>query len=96
MMQMACDVTARRWGGYDSLIFYDALWQQEETVRNLAHAINESTADDPLWIVEAGEPDIIGMALSESNQQKHQFVKVITHHPANDDAGDWIQTRPCQ
>ncbi|WP_339753362.1 hypothetical protein [Algoriphagus aquimarinus] len=89
MMQMACDVTARRWGGYDSLIFYDALWQQEETVRNLAHAINESTADDPLWIVEAGEPDIIGMALSESNQQKHQFVKVITHHPANDDAGDF-------
>ncbi|MFC5624805.1 hypothetical protein [Algoriphagus winogradskyi] len=94
MMQIACDVTARRWGGYDSLIFFDALWQQEETVSDLAKAINESTSEDPLWIVEAGEPDIIGMALKESNPEKHQFVKVITHHPANDDAGDfytWAQ-----
>ncbi|PZX56796.1 hypothetical protein [Algoriphagus chordae] len=89
MMQLACDVTARRWGGYDSLIFFDALWQQEETVSDLAKAINESTAEDPLWIVEAGEPDIIGMSLKESNPEKHQFVKVITHHSANDDAGDY-------
>ncbi|WP_343853475.1 hypothetical protein [Algoriphagus jejuensis] len=94
LMQLACDLTARRWGGYDSLVFYDALWQQKETVSDLAKAIDASSAADPLWIVEAGEPDIIGMALSESDPEKHRFVKVITHHPANDDAGDfysWAQ-----
>ena len=89
LMQSACDVTARRWGGFDGLTFLDAKWQQEETVKDLAKAINNSTAQDPLWIIEAGEPDIIGYALAASKKRKHKFVKVITHHPANDDAGDF-------
>lgn len=89
LMQSACDVTARRWGGFDSLTFFDAKWQQEETVNDLSDAINASTQGDPLWIIEAGEPDIIGYALEASDRSKHQFVKVVTHHPANDDAGDF-------
>lgn len=89
LMQVACDVTARRWGGYDSLVFFDALWQQEETVKDLAKAINASSAENPLWIIEAGEPDIIALALEVADNDKSQFVKVITHHPANDNAGDF-------
>ncbi|WP_339922033.1 hypothetical protein [uncultured Cyclobacterium sp.] len=89
LMQVACDVTARRWGGYDSLVFFDALWQKEETVNDLAKAINESSPENPLWIIEAGEPDIIGLALEAAASAKHQYVKVITHHPANDNAGDF-------
>mgnify|MGYP003867855391 CR=1 FL=1 len=89
MMQTVCDVTARRWGGFDGLTFFDAKWQQKETVKDLSNAINASTANDPLWIVEAGEPDIIGLALDASSKEKHRYVKVITHHPANDDAGDF-------
>jgi len=42
LMQSSCDITARRWGGFDDLTL-----------------------------------------------EKHQFVKVITHHPANDNAGDF-------
>ena len=91
MMQTSCDGTARRWGGFGGLTFYDARWQLDETIKDLANAINASTADDPLWIVEAGEPDIIGFALDASAKEKHQFVKLITHHPANDDAGDFYQ-----
>lgn len=91
LMQSSCDVTARRWGGFESLPFYDAKWQKEETIRDLCHAINASTAEDPLWIVEAGEPDIIGFALAATPKEKHQFVKVITHHPANDNAGDFYK-----
>lgn len=90
LMQSACDVTARRWGGYDNLTFYDAKWQMDITIKDLAKAINTSTAEDPLWIVEAGEPDIIGYALDASDKDKHQYVKVITHHPANDNAGDFF------
>jgi len=89
LMQAACDVTARRWGGFDGLTFLDAKWQQEKTVKDLSTAINASSKEDPLWIIEAGEPDIIGMALAASKKSKHKYVKVITHHPANDDAGDF-------
>ncbi|GAB5552764.1 MAG: hypothetical protein Sapg2KO_23550 [Saprospiraceae bacterium] len=89
MMQSSCDITARRWGGFDDLTFYDAKWQLDETIKDLAKAINASTADDPLWIIEAGEPDIIGFALDATPKEKHQYVKIVTHHPANDDAGDF-------
>jgi len=89
LMQVACDMTARRWGGFENLTFYDAIWQKEETINDLCWAINASTADDPLWIIEAGEPDIIGMALQKTPKAKHKFVKVVTHHPANDNAGDF-------
>lgn len=91
LMQICCDVTARRWGGFDSLTFYDAMWEKEETIKDLSNAINASTAEDPLWIVEAGEPDIIGFALEASSKNKHPYVKVVTHHPANDDAGDFFE-----
>ena len=89
LMQSSCDVTARRWGGFESLTFWDAKWQTDETVKDLAKAIEASTAADPLWIIEAGEPDIIGLALEATPKEKHKFVKVVTHHPANDDAGDF-------
>ncbi len=89
LMQSSCDVTARRWGGFESLTFYDAKWEMDATIKDLANAINASTADDPLWIIEAGEPDIIGFALAAAPKEKHKYVKVVTHHPANDDAGDF-------
>lgn len=89
LMQSACDVTARRWGGFESLTFFDAKWHKKQTIKDLRDAINASSENDPLWIVEAGEPDIIGFALKAAQKSKYKYVKVITHHPANDDAGDF-------
>lgn len=89
LMQVACDMTARRWGGFKHLTFFDAIWQKEATINDLCWAINASSKKNPLWIIEAGEPDIIGMALQKTPKEKHKFVKVITHHPANDNAGDF-------
>lgn len=89
LMQACCDVTARRWGGFENLTFFDAKWQMDATIKDLAKAINASSAENPLWIVEAGEPDIIGFALKATPKEKHPFVRVITHHPANDNAGDF-------
>lgn len=90
LMQSSCDVTARRWGGFDHLTFFDAKWQLEATIKDLTAAINHSTATDPLWIIEAGEPDIIGFALKAADAGKSKYVKVVTHHPANDNAGDFL------
>lgn len=91
LMQTSCDGTANRWGGFESLTFYDAMRQKEETIKDLRDAINASSDKDPLWIVEAGEPDIIGFALEAAQADKYQYVKVITHHPANDNAGDFFE-----
>ena len=91
LMQSSCDVTARRWGGFENLTFYDAKWQLDETIKDLVKAINASTVEDPLWIIEAGEPDIIGFALDASQKEKHKYVKVLSHHPANDDTGDFYE-----
>ena len=91
MMQTACDGTARRWGGFDHLSFLDAKWQTDQTIKDLTKAINASMLEDPLWIVEAGEPDIIGFALAAAEKEKLKYVKVITHHPTNDNAGDFYK-----
>ena len=91
MMQLACDGTARRWGGFEGLTFIDVKWNLDKAIEDLAKAINASTAEDPLWIIEAGEPDLIGMALDVSSKEKHKFVKVITHHPANDNTGEFYE-----
>ena len=88
LMQSSCDITARRWGGFDALTFFDAKWQLDETIQDLCIAINASTEGDPLWIVEAGEPDVIGMALAATSKELHKYIKVVTHHQANDNAGD--------
>lgn len=89
LMQTACNLTARRWGGFNHITFMDAKWQTDQTVKHLTQAINASSENDPLWIVEAGEPDIIGFALAAAQKEKLQHIKVITHHAANDDAGDF-------
>lgn len=91
MMQTTCDGTARRWGGFNHLTFLDAKWQSDQTIKDLTKAINASTVEDPLWIVEAGEPDIIGFSLAAAAKEKLKFVKVITHHPANDNSGDFYK-----
>lgn len=67
---------------------YNCRAEQNAAVANLRDAINASSAADPLWIIEAGEPDIIGYALREANEAKLKFVHVISHHPANDNSGD--------
>ncbi len=91
MMQLTCDGTARRWGGFEHLSFIDVKWNLDQAIEDLAKAINASTAENPLWIVEAGEPDLIGFALDMSLREKHKFVKVITHHPANDQTGEFYK-----
>lgn len=88
LLQTVCDGTASRWGGFDGLTFWNCRTQQAESINRLADQINASSEADPLWIVEAGEPDIIGYALEAADREKLRFVKLITHHPANDDSGD--------
>jgi len=77
-------------GPFDNLKdYFNCRTEQEAAVSDLRQAINASTASDPLWIIEAGEPDIIGYALEAATASKRQYVHVVSHHPANDNSGDF-------
>lgn len=70
--------------------YYNCRVDQAGATADLVKAINASTQADPLWIIEAGEPDLIGYALEKSNATAHKNVHVVSHHPANDDSGDYF------
>ena len=65
--------------------------QQNPAVEHLRDAINKSSKQDPLWIIEAGEPDIIGFALAAAKPTSRRYVHVVSHHPANDNSGDFFK-----
>jgi len=73
--------------------YFNCRVEQTAAVNDLRDAINTSSASDPLWIVEGGEPDVIGYALQAAEASKRQFVHVISHHPANDNSGDFFTWR---
>lgn len=70
--------------------YYNCRADQAGAVNDLKNAIHASSAGDPLWIVMAGEPDIIGYALQAADANKRRYVHVISHHPANDNSGDFF------
>ncbi|WP_198673734.1 hypothetical protein [Algibacillus agarilyticus] len=70
--------------------YYNCRVDQQGAAEDLRDAINNSTANDPLWIIEAGEPDLIGYALEMANPDVIKHVHVISHHPANDNSGDYF------
>lgn len=83
-MQISCDSTASIWGGFEHITFFNCQTQKEATILDLKDRINASTKADPLWIIEAGEPDIIWEAVNAANPENRAFVYMVTHHPAND------------
>ncbi|MEN8693604.1 MAG: hypothetical protein ABF334_02245 [Akkermansiaceae bacterium] len=70
--------------------YFNCRTQKQAAVDDLRDAINASSKSDPLWIVEGGEPDVIGYALQAATASKRKFVYVISHHPANDNSGDFF------
>lgn len=87
-MKYSCTETAKRWGGFSGFNWQDAKKNQSATVRDLKNAINAARHNDKLYIIEAGEPDIIYKALKAAQYYKSRHVKIITHHVANDNSGD--------
>lgn len=80
-----------RYGDFNTSMTFDCRNESQRNagIAHLAARINESSATDPLWIIEAGEPDVIGYALQAATESKRQYVKVVTHHPNNDGGVFW-------
>lgn len=90
-LQALCGEGVAFFGPFPNLAdYYNCRSEQAAAVNDLRNAINASTAEDPLWIIEAGEPDIIGFALEAADAGRRQFVNVVSHHPANDNSGDFF------
>ena len=90
-LHAVCEEGIGFFGPFNNLAdFYNCRTQQTAAVTDLRDAINASSEDDPLWIIVAGEPDIIGYALEAATASKRQFVHVVSHHPANDNSGDFF------
>ncbi|WP_016956573.1 hypothetical protein [Catenovulum agarivorans] len=78
-------------GPFNSLRnYYNCRVDQQGATQDLVDAINASSENDPLWIIEAGEPDLIGYALQAADPKLIKHVHVVSHHPANDDSGDYF------
>ncbi len=70
--------------------YFNCRTDQGAASDDLRRAIDASSASDPLWIIEAGEPDLIGYALESARPSKRQHVHLVSHHPANDNSGDFF------
>lgn len=91
VMDQVCRNGVRHFGPFRNLVkSFNCRTQQKEAVDDLRNAINKSSKNDPLWVIEAGEPDVIGYALEAADASKREYVHVVSHHPANDNAGDFF------
>lgn len=92
VLDQICRIGRTQFGPFKNLHSqFNCRQEQEAAVLHLRDAINASSPESPLWIAEAGEPDVIGYALQKADQSKLKYVHVISHHPANDNSGDYFK-----
>ena len=65
--------------GFDSNVFIDAAEAPDLAHESIANAINQSTADDPLFLVVAGPMDVACKGILKSDKSKRKYVVVISH-----------------
>ncbi|GHC41942.1 hypothetical protein [Roseibacillus persicicus] len=72
-----------RWG-FDREDFFDVSQDPAAAVENLTREIDRSTADDPLYIIEAGPADLIYRALKAADERAREHVTLVSHSGYND------------
>lgn len=87
-MRKSCTETQRLWGLGD-FNWQDGNRNPNASRNDLRDAINQASSRSPLYIIEAGEPDLIYRALNKARASKRKYVRIITHHVANDESGDF-------
>ncbi|MEM9418088.1 MAG: hypothetical protein AAGA25_03405 [Planctomycetota bacterium] len=71
-----------RWG-FDPAVFFDISFDPEGAVESLTKQINQSTADDPLYLIAAGPVEVIYRAMVAADADRLDHVIYITHHRYN-------------
>jgi CubicO group peptidase (beta-lactamase class C family) len=70
--------------GYDRARFHDCRQQLDQAVASIARAINESSAENPLWFIIAGPMEVPYRGILQSDPAKRRFVYCVSHSRWND------------
>lgn len=79
---------SKEWFGFENSKFICAVDHAETAYNAMRDVINESSADNPLFIIAAGPMQVVGEGINRSDVDKRQFVTVISHSKWNDNHGD--------
>ena len=74
---------AKRYG-YSKSVFHDCQKDRKGAINSIKNAINESSADDPLYFILAGPLEVPYLGIQKSDPAKRQFVYCISHSRWND------------
>jgi hypothetical protein len=74
---------AQRWG-YDRSLFVDVRQDKERAIASIAHAIDASSAENPLYFVVAGPMEVPYYGIQKSDPAKRKFVYCISHSRWNE------------
>jgi predicted amidohydrolase len=69
---------------YDRSRFHDCRRDLEGALSSIARAINESSADNPLYFILAGPMEVPYLGIARSDPEKRKFVYCISHSSWND------------
>ena len=75
--------TAERYG-FDKDVFFDCRKDRDGAVASIAKAINDSSADNPLYFIIAGPMEVPYLGIQQAEPAKRQFVYCISHSRWND------------
>ena len=70
--------------GFNEKVFVDCRKNLEGALANLAKAIDESSAENPLYFIVAGPMEAPYLAIQKSQPEKRKFVYCISHSRWND------------
>ena len=70
--------------GFSPSVFYDCQRDLEAAVNSIRDAINESSAEDPLYFILAGPMEVPALGIAKSDPEKRKFVFCISHNVWND------------
>jgi hypothetical protein len=79
-----CVLGAARHYGYDLATFHDCQDDVDKAVASIAKAIDESSAEDPLYFIVAGPMEVPFLGIQKSNPEKRKHVYCISHSRWND------------
>ncbi len=70
--------------GFAPSVFFDCRKQLEAAISSLAQAVNDSSAENPLYLIIAGPVEVPLLGLRKSDPAKRPFVYCISHSRWND------------
>ncbi len=70
--------------GYDRSVFHDCRKDLEGALASIARAIDESSADNPLYFIVAGPMEVPFRGIEKSDPDKRRHVYCISHSRWND------------